>query len=164
MATFETYFVSEPATHKESKNPYFKLIHDKDFCETVLREFGVDSKSGMIVNGHVPVKIAEGESPLKQSGMAVTIDGAFSEAYGDKGFTLILDSTGSYLAQHHHFESIENSILQGGDIVPTITALKKYPSERLYAEAEEGHAIASEIQALNELLQAYDRNLLAAEH
>jgi fructose-1,6-bisphosphatase-3 len=38
----------------------------------------------MVVNGHVPVKWEEGESPVKKGGKAVIIDGAFSEAYGDK--------------------------------------------------------------------------------
>ena len=32
MATFETYFVADKATHKETKNPYFKLIHEAAFC------------------------------------------------------------------------------------------------------------------------------------
>ena len=34
-----------------------------------------------------------GERPLEISGMAITIDGAFSEAYGDRGYTLILAMT-----------------------------------------------------------------------
>ena len=45
----------------------------------------------MIVNGHVPVMVEKGERPLKDSRQAITIDGAFSEAYGDRGYTLILD-------------------------------------------------------------------------
>ncbi len=42
MATFETYFVADKATHQEVKNPYFELIHDADFCRKILREFGVN--------------------------------------------------------------------------------------------------------------------------
>ncbi len=60
--------------------------------QKVLEEFGVDPVQGLIVNGHVPVKIEEGESPLKRSGQAITIDGAFSEAYGDRGYTLVEES------------------------------------------------------------------------
>ena len=63
----------------------YKLDDDK-----VLAEFGVDTRRGLIVNGHVPVKIEAGESPMKRSGKAITIDGAFSEAYGDHGYTLVL--------------------------------------------------------------------------
>ena len=45
MATFETHFVADPATHEETKNPYFTLIHDAAFCARMLREFGVDTTS-----------------------------------------------------------------------------------------------------------------------
>ena len=68
------------------------------------------SDQGLIVNGHVPVKIAEGEQPVKRGGNAVTIDGAFSEAYGDHGYTLILDPSRIALAEHSHFE-----VSRGGD-------------------------------------------------
>ena len=70
----------------------FTLIHEPWFCEKCSTEFGVDPERGLIVNGHVPVKIEEGESPLKRSGKAITIDGAFSEAYGDHGYTLVLEA------------------------------------------------------------------------
>src|SRR4030095_11569912 len=108
----------------ETKNPYFALIHEKDFCEKVLVEFGVDPERGLIVNGHVPVKIEKGESPLKRSGKAITIDGAFSEAYGDRGYTLVLEAGRTALAQHHHFESVEGAVEQGADIVPTVTDIE----------------------------------------
>ncbi|MEE9147124.1 MAG: fructose-bisphosphatase class III, partial [Candidatus Tectomicrobia bacterium] len=98
MATFESYFIDDKSTHKETKNPYFTLIHTAAFCQRLLAEFDVDPASGMIVNGHVPVKVEQGEQPLKDSGQAITIDGAFSEAYGDRGYTLILDHDGTRLA------------------------------------------------------------------
>src|SRR5437588_903437 len=49
MATFETYFVADKAARKENKNPYFKLIHDPEFCRRVCMEFGV-VENGLIVN------------------------------------------------------------------------------------------------------------------
>lgn len=61
----------------ETKDAYFSLIHETDFCDKVLREFGMEPDNGLIVNGHVPVKVEAGESPLKRSGKAITIDGAF---------------------------------------------------------------------------------------
>ena len=90
MATFETYFVADKATHAEHKNPYFSLIHDAAFCGKVLAEFGVDPARGYLINGHVPVKLEAGEQPIKRSHRAITIDGAFAAAYGDKGFSLVL--------------------------------------------------------------------------
>src|SRR5262249_31803913 len=79
MATFETYFIDDKATHEEVKNPYFRLLDDPAFCTKVLREFGVVD-DGYIINGHVPVKLEQGEQPIKKSRHAVTIDGAFAAA------------------------------------------------------------------------------------
>ncbi len=161
MATFETYFLAEKESHEEVKNPYFKLINDKAFCEKIFREFGVEeTESALIVNGHVPVKIEKGENPVKQSGLAVTIDGAFSEAYGDKGYTLVLESDRTYLAQHHHFESITEAITEGADIIPTIQDLRVFPQHRRIADTEEGQDIKEQIRMLEALLHAYRNNFL----
>src|SRR3989441_993150 len=117
MATFENYFIENQEAREEHKNPYFKLIHEGEFCRRVAEEFGV-TKDGLIVNGHVPVRVEKGEEPVKRSGCAVTIDGAFSEAYGDRGYTLILAPERIAIAEHHHFESISDAITSGADIVP----------------------------------------------
>ncbi len=76
-------------------------------------------------NGHVPVKIEAGESPIKRSGKAITIDGAFSEAYGDHGFMLVLKADRTVLAKHHHFESVDAAVRDGVDTVPSITAVRE---------------------------------------
>ena len=73
----------------------------------------------MIVNGHVPVKVEKGESPLKRSGRAVTIDGD-SEAYGDHGFTLVLEPHRTFIATHHKFESVQAAIEQGPTSCPAV--------------------------------------------
>jgi fructose-1,6-bisphosphatase-3 len=159
MATFETYFVADKQTHKETKNPYFNLIHDADFCRRILREFGV-SESGLIVNGHVPVKIEEGEQPVKRGGNAVTIDGAFSEAYGDHGYTLILGPDRITLAEHSHFASIEEAITAGADIVPKISTLRSYTQTRRVADTEVGHAYRTTISLLERLITAYQEGML----
>jgi fructose-1,6-bisphosphatase III len=159
MATFETYLVEDKATHKETKNPYFTLIHEASFCERVLRELGAPA-DGMIVNGHVPVKLEAGESPVKRSGRAVTIDGAFSEAYGDKGYTLVLEDSRTYLAQHHHFESVERAIVHGEDIFPTCQVLTGYARPRTVGDTEQGDQIRSRIELLRALLAAYRDNVV----
>jgi len=158
MATFETYFVADKDVQKESKNPYFKLIHDAGFCARILREMGVDDQKGFIVNGHVPVKLEQGETPIKKSGRAITIDGAFAAAYGDKGFSLVLDANRMYLAQHHHFESVEAAVAKGTDIVPTVSDVAVYDRPRLVADTENGEAIRAEIAALEELIDAFETN------
>ncbi len=160
MATFETYFVADKATHKETKNPYFTLIHDPAFCGRVLRELGVDETRGYLVNGHVPVRLEQGETPIKNSGRAITIDGAFAAAYGDKGFSLVLDAKRMYLAQHHHFESPDAAVESGADIVPTVSDVHVYDQPRTVGDTEAGDAIRAEIAAIEELVAAFETNVI----
>jgi fructose-1,6-bisphosphatase-3 len=151
MATFETYFIADPATHEETKNPYFALIHDAGFCAKVLRELGVDPDHGFIINGHVPVRLDQGETPIKRSGRAITIDGAFAAAYGDKGFSLVLDAERMYLAQHHH-------VTPGADIIPTVSDVVVYDRPRTVGDTERGDELRGEIVAVRELIAAFDAN------
>jgi fructose-1,6-bisphosphatase-3 len=153
MATLETYLVADKTTHDEHKNPYFRLLNDAGFCARMLRELGVDDKDGFIVNGHVPVKLDKGETPVKKSGRAVTIDGAFAAAYGDKGFSLVLDAERMYLAQHHHLDP-------GTDIIPTVTDIVTYPRPRLVADTEVGEQLRGEIAALEALVTAFENNVV----
>ena len=105
------HFIEDKTTHKEKKNPYFSSIRTPGVLpESAARSWRSIPAAGMIVNGHVPVMVEKGERPLKDSRQAITIDGAFSEAYGDRGYTLILDPEGTHLAEHHHFESIEEAL------------------------------------------------------
>lgn len=160
MATFETYFVADKATHKETKNAYFQLIHDPAFCRKVGKEMGVDDDDVLIVNGHVPVKLEVGESPLKESKLAVTIDGAFSEAYGDHGFTLVIDADQTYLAKHHHFESIDVAIDRGADIVPEIETLRRHERLIRVGDTRRGVELREEIGGLEQLVTAYRDRLI----
>ncbi|WP_437689045.1 fructose-bisphosphatase class III [Sorangium sp. So ce176] len=160
MTTFESYFVADARTHRETKNPYFHLIHDAGFCTRVCREFGLDEARGLIVNGHVPVRVEQGESPIKASHRAVTIDGAFSEAYGDKGYTLVLEASGARLAQHHHFTSVEQAVETGEDIIPEISDVEVYEAARTVGDTEKGEELAREIEILERLIQAYEDGVL----
>jgi fructose-1,6-bisphosphatase-3 len=160
ITTLERDLVEDAAAHHETKNPYFKLIHEAAFCERVLREFGCDPARGLIVNGHVPVKIDKGEDPIKRSGKAITIDGAFSEAYGDHGYTLVLDADRTFLGKHHHFESVEAAVREGVDIIPTITVVRTWDPPRRVADTERGAEVRGEIGLLEGLVAAYRTNAL----
>jgi len=94
------------------------------------------------------VKLDAGESPLKKSGLAVTIDGAFSEAYGDHGFTLVIDAERTYLAKHHHFE-------RGTDIVPEIVNLRTSDPPRSVRDTSQGLTLLDDIAGLEELVTTY---------
>ncbi|MDP9174641.1 MAG: fructose-1,6-bisphosphatase [Planctomycetota bacterium] len=158
IATLERDFIVDPKPHHEERGPYFKLINEVWFCEKVLAEFGVDPKNGLIVNGHVPVKIEKGESPLKRSGKAITIDGAFSEAYGDHGYTLVLESDRTILATHYHFESVEAAIRDGVDIIPSVAVIRTWDVPRRMADTERGKRWRCEIDMLERLIDAYRNN------
>jgi fructose-1,6-bisphosphatase-3 len=158
IKTFERDFIDDKATHHEEKNPYFKLIHEPWFCEKVLRDFGVDPERGLIVNGHVPVKIEAGEDPMKRSGKAITIDGAFSEAYGDRGYTLVLEPDKTVLAMHHHFDSVESAIAEGVDIVPQVQPIQQFDKPRRMGDTERGAELRNEMRMLERLIEGYRNN------
>ncbi len=158
ITTLENDLVADKTTQHETKNPYFTLIHEAWFCEKVLAEFDVDTNVGLIVNGHVPVKLEQGESPMKRSGKAITIDGAFSSAYGDHGYTLILEPDRTLLATHHHFESVEAAVRDGVDIIPSLAEVRHWPTPRRVGDTERGAMIRSEIDLLERLAHAYRLN------
>ena len=160
IATLERDLIADKTPHQENKDPYFDLIHEVGFCDKVLEEFGADTGQGLIVNGHVPVKLKQGESPIKRSGKAITIDGAFSEAYGDHGYTLVLEPGRIVLAEHHHFESIESAIKDGVDIVPKTQDIRVFDEPQRTQDTERGQRINYRMKELNRLIEAYRSNRL----
>ena len=159
LATFETYFIADKDTHKEVKNPYFDLMHDAAFVKRIGREFGC-GEDVLIVNGHVPVKVEKGEQPVKRGGNAVTIDGAFSEAYGDRGYTLVIKPDRIELAEHCPFSSVDAVIESGADIVPTVSTIRHFDHARTVAETDEGREIQRRIDDLEFLVRAYQEGIV----
>jgi len=167
LATFETSFVADKATHKEHKNPYFELMNDAEFIRGVGREFGIssawDSAGGvLVVNGHVPVKIEKGEQPIKRGGNAITIDGAFSEAYGDRGYTLVLKEDRIDLAEHAPFTGVQDVVLHGADIVPKVTTVRTY-TPRTVAQTDAGRSLQRQIDDLDALVRGYEEGHVRQE-
>ena len=154
MATLESYLIADKATHKEKSDPWFRWVHDHDFCDQIARDMGVVS-GGLLVNGHVPVKVEQGEDPVKRGGNAITIDGAFSEAYGDRGYTLILGPEGDTLAEHHSFPDPATAVREGLDIIPKMTLLRNYDQPRKIGDTERGREIDANINLLLQLIDAY---------
>jgi len=106
------------------------------------------------------VKVEKGREPGQTSGKAITIDGAFSEAYGDHGFTLVLEPEQTFLAMHYHFESVEAAIKDGIDIIPKTTTIKKWEKPRRVGDTERGEQIRGEVALLERLVEAYRGNSL----
>lgn len=160
ITTLERDLLADKRAHQETKNPYFRLIHEPWFCEKILVEFGVDPKDGLIVNGHVPVELEKGESPIKKSGKAITIDGAFSESLGDHGFTLVLEPHRTFLALHYHFESVEAAVVRGADIIPSITVVREWDRSKTVADSQRGRRLRADIKQLERLIVAYQTHEL----
>ncbi|MDA0058739.1 fructose-1,6-bisphosphatase [Brachyspira hyodysenteriae] len=113
MTTFERYFIDDKEIHKESYNPYYYHIDNKEYCQNILREFELDTNKSHIINGHVPVKTHKGESPIKGGGLLLVIDGGLSKAYhkstGIGGYTLISNSNMMAIAEHRPFTEVVES-------------------------------------------------------
>ena len=159
MATFERYFLAEKETHKEGKNPYFKLRVEEETCTRILMEFGLSTASSYIINGHVPVKVKAGEIPIKAGGKLITIDGGFSRAYqketGIAGYTLIFNSQGMNLVAHEPFELKEHAIQEGIDMVHTSVFIEAGRNQVLVGDTDMGREFKVSIESLLDLLQAY---------
>ncbi len=159
MATFERYFISEPETHKETKNSYYSLLDREDVLNRILEEFGLDTKKSHIINGHVPVELKKGETPIKCDGKLLIIDGGFSKAYQSKtgiaGYTLVASSHGMRLVAHEPFESTEAAILQESDIFSDSTVVEMAPTRIRVADTDVGRELKESIKQLEQLLQAY---------
>ncbi|UTF61022.1 fructose-bisphosphatase class III [Gilvimarinus sp. DA14] len=108
MTTFERYFVADKRFHDEGKNPYFNTRDNQTFIASVAKELGGDGSS-VIVNGHLPVKLKDGESPRFANGHLVCVDGGFSGAYRDltgvAGMVFIADADNTYLFSIHERSS-----------------------------------------------------------
>ena len=159
MATFERYFVDDKEVHEEVKNPYYQFVENEAVCNRILKEFGLVPAVSHIINGHVPVKIKKGESPVKAGGRLIIIDGGLSKAYqketGIAGYTLIYNSHGLTLTAHDPFESVVRAVEEGVDLHSTRNIIETLPQRKMVADTDTGHAIQERIQDLKQLLQAY---------
>lgn len=165
MATFERQFLKEKELHKENKNPYYRLLEKEEIADMIMDEFGVEDECRRIVNGHVPVKSKDGESPIKCNGKVLVIDGGFSKAYqkatGIAGYTLVYNSHGLVLVAHDPFESTEAAIEKESDIHSTSMIIKQVVDRKLVRDTDNGKELEKTIQDLEMLLKAYRSGQIA---
>ncbi len=164
MATFERYFVEEKETHREVKNAYYSLLDDETTINKILREFGLDESHSHIVNGHVPVELKKGETPIKCGGKLLIIDGGFSRAYQSKtgiaGYTLVANSHGLNLVAHKPFESAEAAIRDEADIVSDTIIVETAAHRLMVSDTDVGAELKQSIVHLEKLLEAYQDGTL----
>ena len=159
MSTFERYFVSDKTAHKEEKGYYFRLRDNEAVIDSIMDAFGLTGNNRHIINGHVPVHVANGENPIKANGKLMVIDGGFSEAYhnetGIAGYTLVYHSRGFQLVQHEPFTSAKDAILRGTDIKSTTQIIEMANRRMLVADTDKGTELRQQIEDLKNLLYAY---------
>lgn len=164
MATFESYFIKDKEAHKEEKNPYYYLSNQEEICDKVLKEFGLEGKEAHIVNGHMPVKAKNGESPVRANGKLLVIDGGFAKSYqvatGNAGYILTYNSNGLLLSQNKPFESVEKAIKEEKDIISEIIVKKTGVVRKTVGDTDIGTRLKQEIQDLSELLKFYESGQL----
>ena len=154
MTTFEHYFVADKAAGKEQMNPYYQLSQKVEVCERILAEFGLSGESAHIINGHVPVKIKDGETPVKANGKLFVIDGGLSKAYqkrtGIAGYTLIYNSRHLALAEHKPFDPNRES-------TPKVSIVEKMKNRVMVIDTDKGQELKESIDDLKELVAAFRR-------
>ena len=164
MTTFERLYIADPAAHREIKDPYYKHIAALDTAERILREFGLAGAGCHIVNGHVPVRAIEGESPIKGGGRLIIIDGGFCRAYhqrtGIAGYTLVYNSRGLILRTHQPFESAEKAIHEDEDIASKSEYIYTAPQRILVRDTDEGGRKQALIRDLCALVEANQTGVL----
>lgn len=164
MTTFERIYIEDPETHKEIKNPYYQHINRPETAQKILEEFGLSDPGSHIINGHVPVRAVEGESPVKGGGRLIVIDGGFCRAYhsrtGTAGYTLVFNSRGLTLRTHQPFESMEAAIRQDEDIASKSEMIYQAPRRILVRDTDDGAEKLALVQDLQRLIQAYQEGLI----
>lgn len=162
MTSFERYFIEDTEAWTEIKDPYYKLLSDKSICKKILTEFGVNpDEFSHIINGHVPVKIKKGESPVKADGKLLVIDGGLSKAYQSKtgiaGYTLLFNSHGLLLSSHDAFVSVKDAVTKNHDMYSSLDIIDMAPSRLLVENTDMGKKIQKKINDLRALVDAFRR-------
>lgn len=164
MATFERYLLSDKEVQKEPKGWYYILRDNADVCDGILDEFGVKGTHRHIINGHVPVRVGHGETPIKANGRLMVIDGGFSKVYhnrtGIAGYTLVYHSRGFELVQHEPFTSTEEAVTNGTDIHGTTQIVEMTDNREMVQDTDIGRGILIKIADLERLLVAYRKGVI----
>ena len=133
-------------------NPYYQLSQKEEFCNRILQEFGLPVEGSHIINGHVPVKLKDGEKPVKAGGKLFIIDGGLSKAYqsttGIAGYTLIYNSHHLALAEHMPYDPRKEN-------TPKVSVVEKMTSRVMVADTDKGQELKEQIEDLKELVAAY---------
>lgn len=163
MTTFERLFIADKKTHKEKTNYYYEHIKRREPCEFILREFGLDPTRSKILNGHVPVKLKDGESPIKGGGILYVIDGGLSKAYqkqtGIAGYTFIFNSRFMAIAEHQPYIPMREDGTQVFNS-PVMKTVQVLPQRMKVIDTDQGVELVEQVRQLELLIDAYRKGIL----
>ena len=164
IKTFERTYLEDKSTWKEPRNSYYVYNREKRTAKMILHEFGLYSDRSHIINGHTPVNVKKGESPIRADGKLYVIDGGFCKAYqkatGIAGYTLIFNSHGMKLKTHQPFESLKKALEENVDIHSDTEIVEVEEDRIMIADTDQGVIIRERIKDLKELLKAYRSGLI----
>ena len=164
IKTFERTYLEDKDTWKEPRNPYYVFNREKRTAKMILHEFGLYSERSHIINGHTPVNVKKGESPIRADGKLYVIDGGFCKAYqkatGIAGYTLIFNSHGMKLKTHQPFTSLKNALEENVDIHSDTEIVEEEEERIMVADTDDGVIIRERIKDLKALLKAYRSGLI----
>ncbi len=165
ITTFERYFIDDSDTHTEHKDPYYRLSHTPEGALSILNEFSLFDERSKIINGHMPVKISKGESPVKAGGKLIVIDGGLSKAYqpvtGIAGYTLIFNSRELILSEHNPFDTISNAVLNDLDMHNKSTTIEKMLTRVMIKDTDNGLTLESRVRDLQMLVAGYRSGVIS---
>ena len=165
MATFERYFLSDKETFPRGKGCYYELRNKEEICDMILDEFNVQGPHRHIINGHVPVRLNKGETPIRSQW----------QTDGDRWRIC------QGLSRHHRycglypscipFERIsarqtraiyfaEEAIRNGSDIVSTTEIVELSQRRMRVRDTDKGRILQAQINELSELLYAYRHGII----
>ncbi|MDL2318678.1 fructose-1,6-bisphosphatase [Eubacteriales bacterium OttesenSCG-928-A19] len=159
IKTFERAFIADRQAWVEPQNPYYAYCNTEQTCNMILREFGLYGPSSHIINGHTPVKVIKGDSPIRAGGKLLIIDGGFCRAYqkttGIAGYTLIFNSHGMRIKAHSGFSSVADVLAQNDDIQSETDIFETEPRRLMVMDTDDGKKIEARVADLHALVAAY---------
>ncbi len=164
IKTFARAFIPDERAWHEPRNPYYEWYNSEAKCREILAEFGLEEETACIVNGHTPIRVTHGESPLKAGGKLVVIDGGFCKAYqkttGIAGYTLISNSHGMRLMSHQPFTTLRDAQETGRDIHSQSYEFTTFAERKYVIDTDRGRMLKERMNDLMQLLDACRSGLI----
>ena len=162
VKTFARAYITDESAWDEPRNPYYFWYNREEICEAILSEFGLTDPESRIINGHTPIRVTHGESPLKAGGRLVVIDGGFCRAYqkttGIAGYTLIANSHCMRLMSHQPFTTLKDARETGRDIHSQSFEFATWPVRKYVRDTDHGRLLEERKNDLLRLLEVQRAN------